>query len=372
VPFKEFSVTDQRRGLAFRVLEEGFSVAEAAREYGVSRQTAHLWVMRARELEHVGLLDSLSRRPHRMPRQSPEEALSQVLELAAKRPAWGGRKIHAALWGDQEAPICSRTVDRILARHFPKKRRLVCAPSVQRFERESCNELWQVDFKGLGLNPPSFRILSILDDRSRFLVDLCVVPKPTNEDVFHAMWNIFGRWGLPEALLSDNEACFHTTGVKGPSFFEARLWRLGIRTPHGRPGHPQTQGKVERFHGTMQRELGRLLKERDPDRMQRLLNDYRDDYNWNRPHESIGNRKPGSLYTPPRRTRPQAMPDVQHPEQAEIRKVGPNGRLMRKGISYYLGRGLANDTVAILTTPMGLAVSYAGNTFALLEELADV
>lgn len=372
MPFKEFSVSDQRRGLAHVVLEEGLSVAEAAREFGVSRQTAHLWVSRGRELQHIGLLEAVSRRPHRIPRQSPPEAVALVLALATLKPAWGGRKIHSQLWEEGTAPICSRTADRILARHFPKAPRVKNAAAVQRFEREACNELWQADFKGLGENPPDFRILSVLDDRSRFLLALNVVPKATNEGVFEAMWDIFGHRGLPEAVLTDNEGCFHTTGVKGPSFFEARLWRLGIRTPHGRPGHPQTQGKVERFHGTMQREIGPRLKERDPKRMQTLLDAYRQEYNWDRPNEAIGNRKPGSLYTPPEKARPQMLPEVQHPEQAEIRKVGPTGRFKRKGVTYYLGRGLANDTVAILETPQGLAVTYAGNPFALLEELKEV
>jgi transposase InsO family protein len=372
VPFKEFSVSDQRRGLAHRVLEEGVSVTEAAEEFGVSRQTAHLWVSRARELGNLARLEALSRRPHRIPRHCPPQALGQVLDIARKRPAWGGRKIHAALWSEQEAPICSRTVDRILARHLPKERKPAFGAAIQRFEREACNELWQADFKGLGINPPAFRVLSVLDDHSRFVVALSVVPQATNEEVFQALWDIFGRCGLPEALLTDNEGCFHTTGVKGPSFLEARLWRLGIQTPHGRPGHPQTQGKVERFHRTMQHELGERLKERDPVRIQRILDDYRNDYNWNRPHESLAQRKPGALYIPPLTPRPQTLPEPQHPPQAEIRKVGSNGRFKRKGDFYYLGRGLAADTVAIVDTPQGLAVTYAGHTFALLEELKEL
>jgi transposase len=97
VPFKEFSVSDQRRKLAYRVLVEGASVARAAREFGVSRQTAHLWVSRASRLESLAELEAVSRRPHHSPRASGMELREQVLCLAADRPNWGGRKIHAAL-----------------------------------------------------------------------------------------------------------------------------------------------------------------------------------------------------------------------------------------------------------------------------------
>jgi transposase InsO family protein len=238
-----------------------------------------------------------------------------------------------------------------------------------RFQRPVCNELWQADFKALGVNPPGFRVLSVIDDCSRFVVALCVVPRATNLEVFAAFWNIFGERGMPDSLLTDNEACFHTRGSMGPSYLEARLWRLEISTLHGRPRHPQTQGKVERFHRSMEQDLGSLLKERDPVRMQKTLDAYKEDFNWARPHEACANRFPGAVYTAPSRRRPERLPDVVHPEGAQLRRVDDNGRFKREGSLYQIGRGLAKEQVALLPTPEGIVVVYAGKEFALLQDL---
>src|ERR1700694_2719882 len=98
--------------------------------------------------------------------------------------------------------------------------------------------------------------LSVIDDHSRFCLGIIPVLKPRSEDVFSALWDLFGDFGLPDCILSDNGSCFNSArSLGGPTPFQARLWLLGIRTTHGRPYHPQTQGKVERFHRTMQQEL---------------------------------------------------------------------------------------------------------------------
>jgi transposase InsO family protein len=260
-------------------------------------------------------------------------------------------------------------VERILWRAGLCKPAPAPKPSVGRFERSASNELWQADFKGLGEKPHPFRVLSVIDDCSRFLVDLTVVPRATNQGVFDAFWEIFGNTGLPDALLTDNEGCFHTTDAKGPSFLECRLWRLGIKTPHGRARHPQTQGKVERFHRTLEEKLGPDLRQSCPIKVQRILDEFRNDYNWNRPHDSLLGRKPGAVYTVSSRKRPAELPPLVHSEGAELRRVDANGRFMRKGVHYYLGRGLIHETVAIVESERGLAVEYAQKQFALLEEL---
>jgi transposase InsO family protein len=240
---------------------------------------------------------------------------------------------------------------------------------VGRFEREACDELWQADFKGLGERPPPYRVLSVVDDRSRFLVALRVVPRATDEEVWEAFWSVFAERGLPQALLTDNEGCFHSRSSKGPSFLEARLWRLGIDTCHGRPGHPQTQGKVERFHRTMERELGASMRPPEPKAAQEALDSYREDYNWSRPHEAVGMKPPGVVYVPAGKARPERLPEAVHPEGSEVRKVDSCGRFVRKGVRYQPGRGLAGEAVALVEKDEGLVCVYAGKVFAKLEEL---
>ncbi len=364
--FVSGSLMDARRRLASRVLVDGLSVSAAAREAGVSRTTAKLWVGRAR----AGGIDALptpSRRPLNSPNGTDEEIVRRVLECKALHPSWGARKLIPLLWPFGEAPVCERTVDRILARAGKTVGRAPAPATVGRFERETPNELWQMDFKGLGENPPPYKVLSILDDASRFLVGLERIEAATGVLVFEALWKVFGEYGMPQAILSDNEHCFHSRQSKGPSFLEARLWRLGIKTLHGRPGHPQTQGKVERFHKTLGDTVGSETL-RNPLHVSRAIREFREEYNWVRAHDALGKVPPGTRYGWSLKRRPDELPEAVLPEGVETRKVGAEGRFTRKGVHYRLGQGLAGETVALLEREGELWVHYAGRDFTRLKD----
>ena len=359
---------DERRKLVFRALTLKEPISSLAIEFGVSRTTAHMWVKRGRE-QGVTQFQELSRKPLKLRESVSEDVVKKVLALKADREHWGAKKIHHALWADGDAPVCPRTIGRILRQNLGPTPKPVEHPSVGRYERAKPNELWQMDFKGLGENPPPYLIFSFIDDHSRFALGLPIIAAPTKELVFDAVWEMLGAFGMPEEILSDNESCFHSTHSLGPSYLEAKLWRLGIKTPHGRPAHPQTQGKVERFHRTMQQELGVSLRGPDPDKTSRLLEAFQNDYNWARPHESLNGRLPGSVYRVSEVPRPDQIPEATHPDGAELRRVGKNGLFKRKGISYRPGTGVGGDYVALLETERGLEVSYANRTFALLHQL---
>lgn len=134
---------------------------------------------------------------------------------------------------------------------------------MQRFERAECNQLWQLDFKAVhqsGQGRLGYWPLTVLDDCSRFCLRFEPLEYQRGGLVFEVLWALFGEVGLPEAILTDNGSCFSGTWGGGPNNLEVKLWRLGIRTIQGRPYHPQTQGKVERFHRTVNEELGALLR----------------------------------------------------------------------------------------------------------------
>ncbi|MGV3613964.1 MAG: integrase core domain-containing protein [Fimbriimonas sp.] len=365
--FVSGSLMDARRRLASRVLVDGLSVSAAAREAGVSRTTAKLWVGRAR----AGGIDAMpapSRRPLHSPNGTDEEIVRRVLELKALHPTWGARKLLPLLWPQGEAPVCERTVDRILARAGKADPRPLPPPVVGRFERQAPNELWQMDFKGLGDNPPPYKVLSVLDDASRFLVGLERIEGATGRLVFEALWKVFGEYGMPQAILSDNEHCFHSRQSKGPSFLEARLWRLGVKTFHGRPGHPQTQGKVERFHKTLGETVGSETL-RSESRVRTALREFREEYNWVRPHDAIGGVPPGVRYGWAIRRRPEALPEATLPQGAETRKIGAEGRFRRQGVPYHVGRGLAGETIALVEKEGELWGHYAGVDFVRLQDI---
>lgn len=283
-----------------------------------------------------------------------------LLEAKARHPAWGAKKLLAFLWGE-EAPLCVRSADRILARHGLVRCRHAQAP-VQRFERERPNELWQMDFKGVTRRLP-YSPLSVIDDCTRFCLGLLPVAMHSGQEVWDALWGIFGEYGLPDAILTDNEGCFASPKGHGPSWLEARLWRLGVRTLQGRVAHPQTQGKVERFHRTIQEELGQAILQPTAEEARTVYGRYVLSYNWERPHEAIQMRVPGEVYLPSIRIRPARLPEARI--EGECRKVDASGKFCYKSKRYRAGKGLIDEWVDI----QGEEIFYAGVMIGPMSEL---
>ncbi len=334
---------DARRRLASLVLESGWTIASAARELGVSRPTAYEWVARARRDGLVGMCE-VSRRPERIARATSADVVARVLEVAAQYPRWGPKTLYPLMWPGGSAPVCERTVARILAR----ANRRVQPPDphpkvVQRFERPNPNDLWQTDYKRLGHHRARKDSLSVLDDCGRFCIALQVVPDQTLESAWSVLWEAFAEFGLPAQMLSDNGTAFKSNATWRWSTFDLRLMLLGIQPSHGRPYHPQTQGKVERFHGTIEREI---LFEKQSD-IQAELDEFRNLYNWVRPHQALGMKTPGSIYEPSTRKRPSTMPQPFFPEGAILRKCQSHGTFSYNGIYYRMGRAFEGLPIGI-------------------------
>lgn len=352
---------DSRRWLAGQVLECGVSVSAAAREAGVSRTTAYLWVGRARASGMVEM-GELSRRPHRQPNASPEEVRSAVMAAASSHPAWGADILHSLLWPPETgpAPVCVRTVARILSRagrRVTPVREPARAPC--RFERSQPNELWQTDFKRVGPRRRRKDALSILDDATRFCIDLRQTQAQTLACAWEVLWEAFGCCGLPDAVLSDNGSAFRNNATWRWSSFDLRLLLLDVIPVHGRPYHPQTQGKVERFHGTVEREL---VFESGSD-LQTLLCEFRDRYNWVRPHRSLDMRPPGYAYKRSTRVRPNKLPEPFFPQGAIVRKCADPGVISYNGERYKLGRAFTGLPIGILNDEHGIPYFVWGNHF---------
>lgn len=360
--FEEVNPLDLRRKLAYRVLVEGCPVAGAAREAGLSRVTAYLWIERAREvgIENLYMKPRVARScPHRVPEQVEE----QLLAYKHMHRTWGAKKIVHALWREQEAPLSVRTADRILKRRGLT--RLREREELQRFERSACNELWQMDFKGLRRRPSVYEPLSVIDDHSRFCLGVIPLRSPSSRSVFEALWDLFGEFGLPECILSDNGDCFNSTKSSGgPTPLQAKLWLLGVYTTHGRPRHPQTQGKVERFHRTLQEELGETLFQPSVEVARSVFKQFVNQYNWIRPHEALGMAPPGAIYASSPRKRPHKMPEHEPTGHRAWRKVDAVGQVRYRGKVYHAGKGLAHEHIEIAEEENGLGFYYASRRFS--------
>lgn len=286
------------------------------------------------------------------------ELEAQILLFAAKHPAWGAKKLHAGLWPPEEqsrAPLCARTIGRILARaQLTNPNPLAHGQTPpQHFERLFCYALWQLDFKGLE-HLYEYRPLSILDDASRFRLGLFPVARLQSRTpdqrpadlLWQELWRVFGECGLPDAILCDNGDGFNGSEGVGLTPFEMRLARLGIRVTHGAPYHPQTQGKIERFHRTLEAEWPELLRV-SLQEAPRALEMARQNYNWLRPHEALGGRKPGSVYSASLRICPAELPPASVSDEGQKRKVDANGYLSFHGQSYRIGRGMCGQWLEV-------------------------
>jgi len=357
MPWKAPAVSELRFALCHSVRTLNQPVAAAARRFGVSRKTAHKWLAVYDAATHPCAASELADRPRRpldSPRRTAPGGERAVLEVR-DRYNWGPRKIrHFLLAREAPAVPAVRTIADILRRHgrvAPAAGEGDGPQPLVRFERGEPNQLWQVDFKGpLEVGRERVTPFSVLDDHSRYLLCFSPCRDRTMATAWALLWEVFADAGLPEQVLSDNG--FNTQG--GPSlglgWFDSRLIRLGIAPAHGRPYHPQTQGKVERLHGTAERELigfGARL-----DRLEHFARDcerWRADYNALRPHEALGDRPPVSRWLPSPRPRPPSLPDPEafYPPGSVLRRVGSSGDVRFNRWRILAGRGIAGDTVRV-------------------------
>ena len=367
MPWKVSPVHEVRFALVHAVRHLGLPVAAAAGQFGVSRRVAYKWLARHDADPGAALVDR-PRRPHASPARTADDVERRVL-LVRDRFNWGPRKIHFFLLrrGSPPGPVPAvRTVADILRRHgrVPAKD-APAPPAATRFERSAPNALWQVDFKGpVEVGRRRLMPLSVIDDHSRYCLAYRPCADVTMDSAWAVLWDVFGDAGLPEQILADN--AFNTMGTARPagiSAFDARLVRLGIRPSHGRPYHPQTQGKVERLNGSSVRELIDFNARRDsPEHFEADCRAWRGVYNTLRPHEALGDRPPVERWRPSPRPRPRELPELVYGTGAVLRTVSCAGVISFNGRSILCGRGIAGQRVEVKEHGHELLVCYATRT----------
>jgi transposase InsO family protein len=293
------------------VLVEGRTKAEVARDYGVSRRWVITLVQRFLTDGEAGL-QPRSRRPHRSPGRTAQAVEDEIVALRKELDRDGHEAGAATIAAHLEhrhghAPAVS-TIWRILsARGFvtpqPHKRP---KSSYRRFCADAPNERWQLDITHYRLaDDTEVEILNIIDDHSRLCVSSTARRIFTAGDVDTAFTAATSTYGDPQRLLSDNGAVFTGTPRRGGRVaLEVTCHTRGIRFDHSRAYHPQTCGKVERFHQTLKKWLDRQPRPQTVRQLQALLDRFRGYYNQVRPHRALNRRTPGQAYT----ARPKAVP----------------------------------------------------------------
>ena len=352
MPWKEVSKMSQRREFVTLAQAEGTNMRALCRQFGISRTTGYKWVRRFREGNEVGLAD-LPRRPRHSPFHTPAEIEVTVLTAREAHPAWGARKLRAWLLakGHEWMPSPS-TITAILKRNgrIDPVEGLTHRPW-QRFERQAPNELWQMDFKWhFPLTRGRCHPLTVLDDHSRFALGLQACGNEKGKTVQERLTAIFRRYGLPNTMLMDNGSPWGHDQDHPYTPFTVWLMRLGIRVSHGRPYHPQTQGKDERFHRTLTVELLQGRSFTDLAHCQRAFDPWRDIYNLERPHEALDLATPASKYQVSQRPFPENLPPLEYGSDDIVRSVYDRGRISLFGRIFKIGKAFTGMTVAIRAT----------------------
>jgi transposase InsO family protein len=319
------------RVAVLQVVAGQLSVTESAAKHGFSRRHLHRLLAAHRE----GGLDALEprlRRPITNPARMSEALRGRVIALRQELTADGldPGPVTIAWHLEREglrAPSTS-TIRRILHQAGlitpePRKRP---RSSYIRFQASQPNEMWQSDFIHWRLaDGTDVEILNWLDDHSRYLLS-CTAHEPvTGDDVVAAFLDLVERYGPPASTLTDNGTVYTSRITGGRNAFEYVLALLGVRQKNGAPGHPQTQGKTERFHQTLQRWLAARLPARSTTELERQLDAFRAHYNERRPHRALGRNTPANAYRatpkavprrlPPRRPLPPALRPPRHQRQ---------------------------------------------------------
>lgn len=349
MPWQECSRMTERQEFVTFARQEGANIAALCQQFGISRKTGYKWLARAKG----GAMDltDQSRRPQASPHATPPTVVSAVLALREHHPTWGGRKLHHALahQGMMQPPAPS-TITAILRRHGL----LVPAPPARdfrRFEHPTPNALWQLDFMGhRALEQGRVHPLTVLDDHSRFALALQACGDQQTATVRDALTTVFQRFGLPQVILCDNGSPWAPAGEHGLTRLEAWWLRLGIDPWHGRPYHPQTQGKVERLHGTIARDVFGRRALADLAVTQTAFDRFRTIYNHERPHQALDDGIPADRYQPSPRPFPASLPEIVYQSDDQVRLVTIHGSIQWQRRRVFVSRGLVGEPVAIRPT----------------------
>ena len=369
------------------VVTENRPVRNVAAQYGVSQSWLYELLARYR-VEGEAAFEPRSRRPKSSPTAAALEVVDLIVELRQKLTATGldagPDTIAWHLARHHDITVSQSTVSRHLSARGlvtpePKKRP---KSSYIRFEASMPNECWQSDFTHYRLTRPDGRpgsdteVLSWLDDCSRFALRITAHHRVTGSIVLTEFRRTVATHGIPASTLTDNGMVFTTRlagGKGGRNHLETELRRLGVVQKNGRPWHPQTQGKVERFQQTMKKWLrAQPTQPATIADLQTLLDTFTTEYNQRRPHRSLPHRAtPATVYT----SRPKATPgDRTQDTHDRIRhdRVDKSGKItLRHGGQLYsigIGRTHARTRVTVLVQDLDIRVIDAA-TGELLREL---
>lgn len=329
------------------------TMTEACQRFGISRKTGYKWRDRYDREGSAGLGDR-SRAPRVHPHAVSDEVVERLLEARRAHPRWGARTILDWLKRrdvPEDLPAAS-TVTEVFKRHGlvrprPRKPRHPHGLAPQP-DFSAPNRTWCADFKGqFQLGDRSWCYpLTVTDGCTRFLLWCEGFSTTTSAPVQSAFERCFREFGLPEAILTDNGLPFASTAVGRLSRLSVWWIKLGIKLHRIVPGRPQQNGRHERMHRTLKQETADApacsLQAEQP-----LLDHFRAEYNYERPHAALGGRSPGHVYVPASRQMPDRLEPPTYPGHHAVRTVHTDGSIRFGGDSIFLSAALVGESVGM-------------------------
>jgi len=349
---------DQRVALIADWRRAAWTITELAQRYGVARRTVYKWVDRYTADPVHGLLER-SRAPERHGRAMATAVQAAVVQLRRQQPTWGPKKLRAVLQRRHPAQVwpATSTIGDLLRRDGlsqPQRRTRYVVPLTQPLAAAVApNEVWTADFKGWFRTRDGARCdpLTVADACSRWVL-CCQIVAPTEAGVRPWFERTFREYGVPAALRTDNGPPFATTGAARLSHLAVWWLKLRIQLDRIEPGHPEQNGRHERFHLTLQQETTNPPAA-TPAQQQRRFDRLRQTFNHERPHEALGQHPPAMVYVPSPRPYPARLEDPWYDATHQVRRVKETGQIRWQGDLIFVSEAVRGEPVGLRETDEG-------------------
>jgi putative transposase len=351
--WEKFKVEEQRLQLVEAYIAGNASMADLSIKYGISRKTAYKWYHRFLEEGKEGLLDQ-SRAPENPIILYPEELIERTIDYKLKHRNWGPKKILINLqkaYPNENWPSPTRLYEIFKDYNLVTKRRIRSkVPATSPLGGLiDCNDTWSVDFKGWFITGDGHKCepLTIKDCVSRFLIRCTHLNPHTSDYVWPIFDEAFKEYGLPRRMRSDNGPPFASVGVGRLTKLSVKLIKAGVIPEWINPGHPEENGRHERFHLTLKQEVASPPKETLIVQI-RAMREFLEEYNYIRPHEALNMKTPGSCYCSSPRTWNGVLKSPEYDTREMIvRKVQSNGEITFRNKDQFIGEALIGEYIGL-------------------------
>lgn len=353
--WENFKVEQQRLNVVQAYLSGHHSMTNICKLYGISRKTAYKWCQRFVEHGTEGLKD-LSKRPHSTSQRYSALQIDKAVDLKLKYRTWGPKKILVKLkekYPNENWPCPTRLYEIFKDYHLVTSRKIrsrvpATAPLGNLIAH---NDTWAVDLKGWFLTGDGHKCepLTITDCFTRYLIRCTHLNKHTVEYVWPVFDEAFREYGLPNRVRSDNGPPFGSVGIGRLTGLSVNLIKAGVIPEWIQPGHPEENGRHERFHLTLKQDTATPPKDTLALQIQ-AMNQFQQEYNFERPHEALNMKTPGDCYQSSSRTWDGILRAPEYnTRDVEVRKVCQSGCIWLRQQEHYIGQTLTGEYVALKT-----------------------